>query len=78
MVRRRCRNSNFVESRECRIERWEVVGEVVEEKIEQPTSQVERFLFPSCGMKEAWPLELEKAGYGSSWSNCFDIKANRD
>jgi hypothetical protein len=34
MVGRCRRNSKFVESMECRIERWEVVGEVVERSLD--------------------------------------------
>ena len=66
----------LAESMECRTEMWEVVGEVVEENLDRSTSQVVRFLFQSCEMKAAWPLVLEKEGYGSSWSNCSDIKAS--
>jgi hypothetical protein len=77
-VHRRRRNSKFVESMECRIERWEVVGEVVEEKLDQPISQVECSLFQSCEMKVAWQLVLEKVRYGSRWLNCSDMKASCD
>jgi hypothetical protein len=65
MVGRHRRKSKFVESMECRIERWEVVGEVVEEVLGQSTSQVACSLFQSCEMKAAWPLVLGMVGYGS-------------
>ena len=65
MVGRRRRKLKFVESMECRIERWEVVGEVVEGNLDQSTSQVACSLFQSCEMKAAWPLVLGMVEYGS-------------
>jgi hypothetical protein len=63
---RQCRmGSKFVESMECRIERWEVVGEVGEGNLDQSTSQVACSLFQSCEMKAAWPLVLGMVEYGS-------------
>jgi hypothetical protein len=65
MVGRRRRKLKFVESMERRIERWEVVGEVVEGTLDHSAPQVACSLFRSCEMKAAWPLVLGMVEYGS-------------